>query len=355
MSIRNKNWELTLAVPEDADGMQKVFDDGGFKGGISVKFRRIPDPYTSFLKDGEQIIMPIAKDTRNGELFGVGGCVIRQGYVNGSLRYTGYLTGMKLLGSYQKQLSCMIPAYQLIGEHSKQYDPFYYTTILNSNEAAIKLLEKRRKNMPRYTYWGEYTVFCLGTGGRASGKELGFFRGHTDELAGFYKEHLPKYNLAPKNEWQYGLKSENFYYLQSPEGKVLAACALWNQQSYKQYIISGYGGVYKTLSRLPIQWLGYPKMPKAGNPANYASIAAFVVPDENRGIAEMFLHLVLKEAKEYEFVMLGLFENHPLADIIRKIRHIPYKSRLYAVEYAINQQETYPLDGRPVMMEVGLL
>lgn len=355
MNGQSKNWELALAGPEDSAGMQKVFDDGDFKGGISVKFSRAPDPYMSFLKDGEQIIMPIAKDTSSGEIFGVGGCVIRQGYVNGSLRNTGYLTGMKLLRSHQKQFNCIIPAYKLIGEQTEKYAPFYYTTILNSNEAAIKLLEKRRKNMPRYNYLGEYTAYCFGTGGRATGNGYTFSHGHTDSLAAFYREYLPEYNLSPKDEWLYGLKSDDFYYLQSRSGKVLAACALWNQQSYKRYIISGYSGIYKLLSRLPTGWMGYPKMPKAGMSANYASIAAFVVPEENHGIAEMFVRLVLSEAKGYEFVMLGMFESHPLVDIVRRMRHIPYKSRLYAVDYTSGATGVCNLDGRPVMLEVGLL
>lgn len=349
------DWELAIATPEDSPGIQKVFDDGDFKGGISVKFSRAPDPYRSFQNDGEHIVLPVAKDVATGEILGAGGCVIRQGYVNGAPRNTGYLTGLKILRSHRRRLNCVKLAYQLIGSQTAQYAPFYYTTILKSNNSAIKLLEKRRKGMPSYIYIGEYTVFCFGSGGTANGEGYYFKRGHTEELATFYKKHLPSYNLAPKNERFYGLEDNDFYYLQSPGGDILAACAIWNQQSYKQYIISGYSGIYKTLSRVPTGWLGYPKMPKSGTPANYASIAVLVIPEENLDIARLFLRLVLREAKQYDFVMLGLFENHPLTGAARKFRHIKYQSRLYAVDYAGNADLSGGLDGRPVMLEVGLL
>jgi len=257
MNGLNKNWELVIAKPEDSEGIQKVFDDGEFKGGISVKYKRTPDPYQSYQNDGERIIMLILKDTATGEILGCGGLVIRKENVNGILQNTGYLTGLKILQSHWKRVNCIKQAYRMIGEQSAELNPFYYTTILQSNEPAIKMLEKRRKGMPPYIYLGQYTVFCLGSGGKQKSGGFSFNRGHTDELSAFYKEHLPKYNLSPQNEWLYGLKKDDFYYLRSSDGKILASCAVWNQQSYKQYVISGYGGMYKAFSHLPIRLAGF--------------------------------------------------------------------------------------------------
>jgi hypothetical protein len=303
--------------------------------------------------------MPVVKDIETKEILGIGGCVIRREHVNGNLQNTAYLTGLKILQSHQRKINCIIPAYKLLAEQTAIYNAFYYTTRLESNEIAIKMLERRRKNMPPYIYIGKYNVFCLGTNNRINNKskKYVFKQGHTNALAEFYKVHLPKYNLSPKDEWLYGLKDEDFYYLQSPDGEILASCALWNQQSYKQYIISGYNGIYKFLSYLPIGLLGYPSMPKAGTPANYASIAALIIPEENLDIAELFSKLVLNRANKYDFVMLGLFENHPLMDTAQKLRHIKYQSRLYAVDYSGDTSEHLSggLDDRPVMLEVGWL
>ncbi|MCL1791697.1 MAG: hypothetical protein FWG40_10210 [Peptococcaceae bacterium] len=355
MNGRNESWELVVATPEDAQGIQKVFDDGDFKGDISVKFNRTPNPYRSFQNDGDHIVLPVAKDISTGDVLGVGGCVIRRAYVNGALQNTAYLTGLKILQSHQRRLNCIKPAYQLIRDQTAHYTPFYYTTILKSNEAAIKLLEKQRKDMPSYIYLGDYTVFFLGTGGKSNSKGYTFERGYNDTLAAFYQDHLPKYNLAPASERLYGLTDNRFYCLKSPAGEILAACAIWDQQSYKQYIISDYGGIYKALSHLPIGLLGYPTMPKAGESANYASIAALIILEENQAIARLFLDLVLREAKQYDFMMLGLFENHPLTNVAQKFKHIKYQSRLYAVDYAKTPELSRGLDERPILLEVGLL
>ena len=360
MKSLNRNWELAIAQPADADGMQKVFEDGEFQGSISVKFSRSPDPFQSFQNDGEHIVFPIVRDCKTQEILGVGGCVIRPGYVNGKLQNTAYLTGLKIMQKHQKSINCIIPAYKLLREQTVAYNPFYYTTILKSNEMAIKLLEKRRKSMPPYIFIGEYTVFCLGTGYRPRHNDYILYQGHSEKLRQFYQEELPKYNLSPQNEWLFGLKNEDFYYLQAPDGKILAACALWNQQNYKQYIISGYRGIYKLLSYLPINILGYPTMPKAGESANYASIAMLIIREENLEIANLFVKLVLYEAKKYDFVMLGCLDNHPLMDTAQKLRHIKYKSRLYAVDYSGDEYKASDtlssgLDNRPIMLEVGLL
>lgn len=109
------------------------------------------------------------------------------------------------------------------------------------------------------------------------------------------------------------------------------------------------------LSYIPTGWFGFPRMPKAGTHANFANIAALIVKDENPDIAKVFLKLVLRETKSYDFVMLGLFENHPLMDTVLKLKHIKYQSRLYAVDYAGNADLSGGLDGRPIMLEVGLL
>ena len=333
---------LSLAGPQDARGIREVFDDGGFGGGgfgggISVKFCREPDPYRSFQNDGDLVVMPVAKDAGTGGVVGVGCCVVRRGHVNGALRNTGYLAGLKILRSHQRRVRQIIPAYRLIAERTAPLEPFYYTTILESNEAAMKLLEKRRRGMPRYVRLGGYTVFCYGTGGKAGGGGAGgymFERGHSEAVAEFYARNLPGYNLSPKDEWLHGLGAGDFFSLRrSPGGEVLAACALWDQQAYKQYVVTGYGGIYKALSRMPTRLLGYPQMPRAGTPANYVSIAALVVPEANLDVAGLFLRLALREAGRYGFAMLGLFENHPLAEAARTIRHVKYRSWVYAVEY----------------------
>ena len=353
MSCPNNRFELSLACPEDSSGIQAVFDDVVFEGNIAVHFSRAPDPLRSLQNDGESVVVPIVKEISTGKIVGVGGCVNRTAYVNGKPSATAYLTGLKTLKSYQGRIPFIRKAYDLIHKNTAQANPLYYTTILKNNTQAIKLLEKPRKGMPAYKYIGDYTVYCMGSNRAAALNNSAYIfeKGNAAGLADFYAEHLPKYNLAPQSERLYGLTQSDFYTMRDNDGSILAACAVWNQQSYKQYIVKGYKGPYNILSLLPTKLFGYPGLPKAGAPANYASIALLIMRDENLEIARQFLRLVLSYEAQYSFLMIGLFENHPARPVLEEMRHIRYESRVYIVDFGSSPI----LDTRAVMLEVGSL
>jgi len=69
-------------------------------------------------------------------------------------------------------------------------------------------------------------------------------------------------------------------------------------------------------------------------------------------LAEYFIRKVAEKAGKYGFLMLGLFENHPLTASMDKFKCIKYKSWLYTVHWEDN---TLELDNRPVNLEVGFL
>ena len=351
MSCPSNRFELSLACQNDSAGVGAVFDDVVFGGNISVHFSRAPDPYRSLQNDGESIVMPIVREAQTGQIVGVGSCVNRTEYVNGKLSATGYLTGMKLLRSHRGRVPFIRQAYDLIRAQNRHANPLYYTTILKGNTQAIRLLEKPRKGMPAYRYLGEYTVYCMGSSLKAMLRHgpYVFEKGNAAGLSDFYKEHLQKYNLAPRSEQLYGLSKSDFYTLRDEYGQILAACAIWNQQSYKQYITKGYKGLYKALPMLPTKLLGYPSFPKAHTPANYAGISLFVVRDENLKVARQFLQAVVKSENKYDFLMLGLFENHPIRQLLETMRAVRYESLVYLVDFG----NLPALDTRKIMLEVG--
>jgi len=351
MSCPNRSYPLRLAVPSDSEAIRRVLESGSYPGQIEVRFTRRPDPYRSYLNDGEALVMPVTEYPGTGEIIGVGGCVLRRAHVNGRVEQTGYLTGLKLLEEYRGRNDSFREAYSLIRRETADACKLYVTTILSENTTAIKFLEKKRKGLPPYRFIGEYTVFCMGTRGSSGPpKGLRFVRGG-DGIAAFYREHLPRFNLSPVWGSLYGLGQEDFYTLRTGGGEILAACAVWNQQSYKQYTVTRYGGVYKLLEKLPTRLLGYPAVPREGNPANYASIALPLLRPDSLALGRDFLKLAASQAREYEFLMLGLLPGHPLYGAAQKTRHLQYKSRLYTVEY----EGCLELDERPLMLEAGLL
>lgn len=358
MNYRNNKFEFTLASEDDSDEMLELFEDMDFSGDISVLFTRRPSPYKSLMSEGEKTIIPLVKDTTNGTICAMGCCIIRKTFINGEVKNVGYLTGLKIRKEYASLIYLIRDVYTFLYEKTKDQVDIFYTTILKDNKGAQKLLEKKRKNMPVYHYEGDYTVYCFAKIPYDFGNknkrinEYKFETGNMEGVRGFYNNNLKRYNFSPSNIDLYKLNDDDFFTLRDKEGNILAACALWDQNDYKQYIITNYSGIFKYIKKLPTNLLGYPNFPVENIPLNYASLSLFFVEDMDVELAEYFLRQVIQSCKKYDLLMMGLFESHPFNSIFNRIKHIKYSSRLYRVNW---EEGLLELDGRPLDIEVGLL
>ena len=358
MSYRNNTLEYSLANEGDSHQLLELFEDMDFSGNISVLFTRRPNPYNSLMLEGNQVIIPIVRDSSNGIICAMGCCIIRKAFINGQIKNVGYLTGLKIRKEYKSKLYLIRDVYNYLYQETKDKVDIYYSTILEDNKQAQKLLEKKRKNMPLYDFKGDYTVYFFAHSNlnrilkKTDYKRYKFEKGNINGLEEFYKNKLSNFNFSPIDTGLYGINSEDFYALRNESGDIIAACCLWDQREYKQYIVTKYSGVFKYINRLPTNWLGYPNFPKENIPANYASISLFYVDHMDLNIGEYFLRQVAKSSKQYEFLMLGLYENHDFNKMFKHIKHIKYKSRLYTVSWT---DEVLDLDGRSINIEVGLL
>lgn len=349
MLCQNDKIELRQAVPDDLDGIRKVFRSGKFDGEFCVQFLREPDPLISLGHDGDSAVVIVMEYVSTGEIIAVAGCVIRREYAGSTVRRIGYLTGLKILPEYQKKVYCIADGYQMIHDLTKADVDIYYTTILSSNTGAVKLLEKRHKRMPSYHFLGEYTTYCIKGGGRPRGRLTGLTAEEREAL--YDRKVQPGLDFSPASTAFYNLKDEDFVALRGRDNEILAACAIYGQQEYKQYVISGYNRKYKLLSRLPTRWLGYPAFPKENSELNYASIAFLYVKDNDPELGRRFLKAAAAHSSRYDILLAGLFGNNANQAIFDSYRHVKFKSRLYEVTWEEPQYQP----GNPVGLEVSLL
>lgn len=341
MSSPNDAFELSLAEPAAGAELAALYrSDDGFAGDIRVLFARGQDAYASLLADGERVVVPIMRERTSGRIVGMGACVIAAAWVNGELTQVGYLTGMKVLPEFRRRLR--IPqVYAFLREHSSEVT-CYYTTILADNPPAQRMLERPRPNMPAYRPVGTYTTVFLRRAlrpGRVAGAGT-----VTEllELAG----PAGQFNLT-RAEPSAGLSDAEVRILRADDGTPLAGCAV-TVPHHKEYLVQGYGGMYAPLSKLPVHWAGYPRLPRAGSSADYACLS--LLSGQPAAVSAL-LRSVAWEQRGRDFVMAGVAQGHPLADALAEVRAIRYRSILYTVGFANTQH----LDGRPVGLEVGLL
>ena len=336
MNFQNDRYTLRLAVPSDDAGIAAIFDAGHFDGGIAVQFLR-PSPLSSFAADGDETRILVIHDNEQSRTAAVGGAVIRTEYLHATPQKTAYLTGLKIHPDYQKQIFFIAKAYQFLEEQLSGC-ACCYTTILDGNAPVIRMLEKKRRNMPEYRFLGHYTTYCFHGGRRFL--EL--------KQANLSPVQPAAFDLSPAGTDYPGF-GKGRYYLYRQNEKILASCFLGDQTAFKQYRIAGYSGIYKLVSKLPTQLLGYPAFPHAGEVIRYGVVSRLFVMDHDPVICMQFLRTVAAESN-FSMLLWGGFETHPLCPALDRMRTVRYGSRLYEVIW--NGEGTL---SRQIGMEAALL
>ncbi|NDL68566.1 hypothetical protein [Anaerotalea alkaliphila] len=364
-SEADRGFAVELAGPSDGKALLALYEDGAFPGGISVLFTRRPDAWFSLAREGEVEVV-VVRDLGTGRIAAMGACILRPAWINGQVGRTGYLTGLKSLGEYRGRVPLGPRAYRLLYEATRERVDVYYTTILEENLAARRMLEKPRRNMPAYRELGGYTVHCLATGGFGGFPGLCGLRGFRpwddkkgmvltggswEELWSLYGPRAPEWNFSQTGR-PWGVEESDIRLLRDGSGQPVAGCVLWNQAAVKQHIPMEYRGVYRLLRHLPLELAGYPRLPAPGVPAREAGFALLCSREGDPESLALLVEKTAREAAGHDYLLLGLFQDHPLAPHLEKFRGIRYRSRLYTVHW---DGEGILPDGRPVGLDVGLL
>lgn len=344
MNSRNSRYTFASATPDDAGEILEILEEMEFDGKISLTFTRRPDPYASFKREGKEVEILVSRDTKENRITSVAATSINPMFVDGEPMDIGYLFGLRVRKEYRRRYLLLPKGFAyLFALHENKQIPLYITTILEENKTARRLLEKKRNNMPVYDYYGDYETYALTTGKRAGrAKEFLFRRAERNDvgaLVGFLRNQGRLYQFFPALENEDledpegSLSFSDFYMLCSPAGEILAAGAVWDQRRYKQYVLRGYGGIYKAL--YPVSFLfpffGYPVLAKPGSILNFFTLSFWCVRDNHPEYFDPFLRHVSEVSKSYAYFVLGVDRRHPLRDTLRKKPHLLYRSRMYLV------------------------
>lgn len=323
-SERYGKYLLRLADSSDNEGIREIFESGSFAGGMNVQFLRGEQPLESFEADGDGAYILVAEDTQENRLIAVGGAVVRTEYLGGDASKCAYLTGLKIHHDYRGRLTFIKRAYKIMGELVSDCAATY-TTILDGNTGVIKMLEKRRKNMPEYRYLGHYTTYCMGRGKRLIEVE----KNNTHGFDVLMKTHFANRDLTPCNPDHQGFGKKDFYCVRSG-GEIIACCFIGDQSRTKHYKMCSYNGVYKLVSHLPTAVLGYPSFPKAGEIIRSGVISYLYVRGNDAELCRRFL-LSAAYKSGFELLLWGGADADPLCGALSRMKTVKYGSRLYEV------------------------
>ncbi len=365
-------YRFELAGPGDDADLRRVLAETPMAGAVSVAFRREPSFFAGAGVDGRFRQVIAARDTEGGHVVGFGCRSVMERYVNGRPESVGYLSSLRLLEVHRNR-GLVARGYAYFRKmHADGRAHLYLTTIAEGNDLALKLLTSGRAGLPAYHDAGRYHTAALPLSRRyrpraRSGIEVRPARREdipplVDWLwaVGPQRQFFPVYradDFGSEDGIFKGLRPEQVL-MAFRSGKLAGALACWDQHDFRQTVVCGYGRAMRwarPLYNAWARWRALPTLPAPGEELRYLTAALPVAGDAETFAALLDALLERSAGGPAGYLLLGLHEDDPLVEVVRRYRPRWYTTRLYLVCWEDGEGMRKGLDMRPAYLELGCL
>lgn len=348
-----------IASPADGKEILRILESSAAQGGIELVYTRRDDAYASYGKEPGEAKVFVSKD--GDRLVGTCAELIREVYIGGERRKAAYVCGLKKDAAYDGLVG-FGPGFIKALQHDDV--DFYYCSVVADNTQAQEMFSKGGRALSMEPI-AEYKTYIFSPKVRIKApKHTHVFRQATEAdlpaLLRFLNTEGKKKDLFPvidALESYYNLACHNFYLLLDG-AKIVACGALWNQVSYKQYIVKKYRGLMK-LARFAnpfLSALGYIQLPKENEPLDIAMLSFFLSKHDNEANYRIFLKEIRSEiAKSHAIFVLGLPKKHFAAPMLDKLPNISFETKLYEITFPWCEQTYQKVAPSTILPECGLL
>ena len=362
------------AKPEEEGALRRLLREIPLSGFLTVSYEREPNFFLATTIEGDAHDTLVARLEPSQRLVGLASRSVHRAFVNGKIARLGYLSQVRIVREYRGGKGLLRVGFAKLHEkHLSDPLSLYITTIIASNKIARRALAGRRSGVPPYTEQGVISVLLIPLWPRevSAPQRVGIRQATRDDLpaiATCLQKQYATYQFAPvwtaedlaHPERVRGLRPEDFWVAVAAD-QVVGCIAIWDQRSFKQNVIRGYGGGLGHLVPT-VNWfgrkLGLPPLPRTGEVFPSAYLSHF---SANADDPELALALVARGLEEMRkrgtaYATLGLAERNPLCQKIKKAyRHIEYRSVLFTVHWEDGQEAVNQLEDRIAHVEVATL
>jgi len=354
--------------PDDAE-LRRLLAANPLGGQILLTLEREPDFFAAGTVEGDRRRTVVAREPSTGRVVGLGTRSVSTVMVNGEPCRMGYLGQLRVDSAYRGRPSLLAAGYDLLRAGRREDEiPFDLTTIIADNQVARRLLESGVPRLPEYRAVEPFVTLVIPVR-RQRSMQTSVERaseGRIDEVSRCLERNRRRNQFAPifstedllSPERSRGLAPSDFLLYRSGGG--IAGClALWDQRSFKQVVVRGFGP--RLLRWRP--WLdlvsrarGGPRIPRPGETLPLAFISHLAVDGDDDGVFHQLLLAALAEARlrHIDYLVLGLAARHPwLRRLRRAFRAWEYVSIIYTVSWERGRK--MPFDGRMPHVEVAML
>lgn len=339
-------YKVEKASEKDGKEMLEIIESIPAKGPFELIYTRRPNAYLSYKKEGDRVNVGLIKDSK-GKIVLQGACVVNDYYINNKICSIGYVGGFRKRKDFKEKFNWLELA---VGDNTSNKCDYYYCSILTMNKHAKDVFTKKRNYMPNLEEMCDYMTYIINPKiilrkNWMPKKSKYIFRkvnkGDLKEVYEFLNKEGSKYNFFPYIK---DIEKEFFdlhisdCYIMLEDKKIVSFCALWNQTSYKQYIVTKYNkplNVFSKLSKIT-ELMGYIPFPKVGEVLNFPLLSFMLTKNNNIELYKEFLYSLAQEIrKKYDMFVIGINTSSIInKQIYSKIRCLKFQSTLYFLNFS---------------------
>jgi hypothetical protein len=367
-------YTIELASPEDDAALRSVLAQTPMEGQIAVAFRREPSFFDAAAVEGRFHQVVLGRDRLRGSVVGFGVRSISERFVNGSTQPVGYLSGLRILPSHRNG-GLLARGYRFFHElHRDARAKLYLTTIAEGNSTALDILTSGRGGLPAYHAAGRYRTLAIpvrrGRVRQEIPKDISIRPATCDDLPAIIEVLNAQ---GPNRQFFPVYRAEDFCHggllqgldigdvLLCHRGAALAGIlAGWDQQAFRQTIVSGYRGALRWTRPVINAWAGLagrPRLPAPGNGFRSLTAALPLVVDDDPEVFVSLMSVLLEQARSRtaDYVLIGLHESDPLWPLAKSFGGTCYTTRLFIACWEDGEAEFRRLDRNVPYLELGSL
>lgn len=283
------DYTFEIACEKDDGELRELLARNPVPGSISLVYKREPSFFLCNALMGKKSDVFVGR--HNGRLIGFGISSVLDCYVDGEQREIGYLHSLRIDREHRSRFGLLARGFKHFRELDKKNNvPFYLTTIIETNEYAIKIFTSRRLSIPAYIDIGRYTTFAICFRGKAMSVDGTWEvrRVQTtedlDRAVDFLNKEARKKQFYPcisrEDITGFPAFDSSNIYVAYKNDTIQGVLAKWDQGGIKQTVVAGYDmkwRLIKPLYNIVSCILRYRKLPAPGEKFNYFFISFVAV------------------------------------------------------------------------------
>lgn len=367
----SSGFKFRLAGETEDGALRAVLRQASMPGSVSLTFGREPSFFIAEQAGSMKHQTLIYQDQGSGKITGIGSRSIRRLYVDGIEKTIGYLGSLRLLTEERSSMT-LVRGYKFLRTlHGDGEVPYYFTTILDENKYAQQILESGRAGMPTYIPVGILVTYLIPIRKKVSRKlrqeVLSCDESTLPQAHECLNQWNSRYQFAPAytlgdisgNTGLLPNFSPKDFYVCKKGNEVVGTIGVWDQQSFKQTIVTDYSAkmkvvrpFYNGLARLR----GRPTLPSVGESIKFVQAPFVSSKDGNPEVFESLIDKVCADwsGRGHDYLLVGLAEGNKLTETARRLASRELKSKIYLVHWP-DEKVDLPKNGRLAHVEVATL